>query len=393
MTGIAQLVTNDPELGTISDAALLVDEGRVVWAGPVSQLAEGAGDERIDVKGRCVLPGFVDSHTHLVFGGDRSEEFAARLAGQPYGAGGIRTTVAATRAASTPVLASRALRLADEAVRNGTTTLEIKSGYGLTVEDERRSLDAARSIDEHGMPWIDRTFLGAHVVPAEYVGRTDEYVDLVRGPMLDACAELASWCDVFCEEGAFDIDQSRAVLDAGASRGLGLRIHANQLRAGGGVQLAAELGAASADHVTHVTDDDIDALASGGVIATLLPAAEFSTRSPYAPARRMLDAGVTVALATDCNPGTSFTTSMPFVIALACREYKMTVEEAVRAATLGGARALRRDDIGHLGVGAQADLVVLDAPSSTYLAYRPGVALVDLVICRGRLHWAAGHPQ
>ena len=262
--------------------------------------------------------------------------------------------------------------LAGEALRTGTTTIEVKSGYGLTVPDEVRLLEVARSITPH------TTFLGAHVPE----GEANAYTDLVAGEMLNACAPLATAVDAFCEEGAFDVDQCWQVLMAGRDAGLGLHLHANQLRPGPGVGLAAELGALSADHCTFVTDTDITALRDAGVTAVLVPAAEFSTRSPYAPARRLLAAGVTVALATDCNPGTSFTTSMPFVIALAVRELGMTPQQAVRAATVGGARALGLDG-GHLRVGARADLVVLEAPSPVHLAYRPGVDLVQQV-------WRAG---
>jgi imidazolonepropionase len=349
--------------------ALVIEDGRVAWLG--DSAGAPAADQRIDASGQCVLPGFVDCHTHLVFGGDRAEEFEARMAGAPYAAGGIRSTVAATRAADDATLHRRAARLAAEAQRTGTTTIEIKSGYGLTVDDERRLLEVARAITPH------TTFLGAHVPDGE------GYVDLVTGPMLDACAPLATGVDAFCEEGAFDVDECRQVLSAGIARGLTAHVHANQLGPGAGVQLAAELGAASADHCTHLTDADVTALRDADVTAVLVPAAEFSTRSPYAPARRLLDAGVTVALATDCNPGTSYTTSMPFVIALACRELGMTPLQAVRAATLGGASALRQDDIGHLRVGARGDLVILDAPSPTHLAYRPGVDLVDVVLVGG----------
>ncbi|MCU1601927.1 MAG: imidazolonepropionase [Frankiales bacterium] len=346
--------------------ALVLEDGLVV------SHDEQPCDEVVELDGRCVVPGFVDSHTHLVFGGDRTAEFESRMAGIPYAAGGIRTTVAATRAASTEELASRARRLADECLRSGTTTIEVKSGYGLTVEDERRLLEVARGITSH------TTFLGAHVPDG------DGYVDLVTGPMLDACAPLATAVDAFCEEGAFDVDQCREVLSAGRARGLAVHLHANQLRPGGGVRLAAELGALSADHCTHVSDEDITAMRDARVAAVLVPAAEFSTRSPYAPARRLLDAAVTVALATDCNPGTSFTTSMPFVIALAVRELRLTPLEALRAATLGGATALAVD-AGHLRVGAHADLVVLDAPSPAHLAYRPGVDLVAQVWRGGTL--------
>lgn len=344
--------------------ALVIEDGRVVAH------EEADADDVVELDGRCVVPGFVDSHTHLVFGGDRSAEFEARMAGIPYTAGGIRTTVAATRAASTQELLSRTQLLALEALHSGTTTLEVKSGYGLTVAEERRCLEVAGSVTEHV------TFLGAHVVPD---GDADTYTALVAGPMLHACAPVATAVDVFCEQGAFTGEQARVILSAGKAKGLALHVHANQLGPGPGVQLAAELGALSADHCTHLTDSDVSALRDAGVVAGLVPAAEFSTRSPYAPARRLLAAGVTVALATDCNPGTSFTTSMPFVIALAVRELALTPTEALRAATLGGAAALGQTDVGHLRVGARADLVVLDAPSPVHLAYRPGVDLVHSV--------------
>jgi imidazolonepropionase len=374
--GIGELVTCDPTqgdgspLGLLADAAVVVEDGRIAWVGPARHAPDA--DERVGLGGRCVLPGFVDSHSHLVFGGDRTEEFAARMAGRVYAAGGIRTTVTATRAASDDELLARARRLRDEMRRQGTTTVEVKSGYGLTVEDEARSLRIAAQLTD------EVTFLGAHVVPAEFADDPAAYVELVTGAMLDACAPLASWIDVFVEEGAFDAEAARRILTAGRARGLGLRVHANQLRPGAGVQLACELGAASADHCTHLTDGDVTALADSGTVATLVPGADFSTRSPvYPDGRRLWDAGATVALATDCNPGTSFTTSMPFCIALAVRECGLTPDEAVWAATAGGARALRRDDVGRLTVGAKADLVVLDAPSHVHLAYRPGVPLAS----------------
>ncbi len=391
VTGIGLLVSNRPELGDgllggIRDAALLIHNGRVAWVGEQRAMPEAAGDGHLDAAGACVLPGLVDPHTHLVFAGDRADEFAARLAGEPYATGGIRTTVAATRGASDAALLDGARRRAAAALRTGTTTMEVKSGYGLTVSDEVRCLRTAAAIsDDPALPAVVATFLGAHVVPPEHAGDPDAYVDLVRGPMLDACAPLADGCDAFCEQGAFDAEASRAVLTAGAARGLTVRLHANQLGPGPGAQLAAELGAASADHLTHLTADDIDALAAAGVVATLLPLAELSTRSPAAPARRLLDAGVTVALATDCNPGTSYTTSMPLIVALGCLHLGLTPDEAVRAATAGAAAALRLDDAGHLGIGARGDLVILAADNATHLAYRPGMDLVDTVMRSGRV--------
>jgi imidazolonepropionase len=372
---IGTLVTNDPELGTIDDAALVFEDGRVAWAGPRRAIPEAAGRSRLDAQGRAVIPGFVDSHGHLVFAGDRAQEFAARMEGRPYTAGGIRTTVAATRAATDEQLGANLDRLLREALRSGTTTAETKSGYGLTVPDERRSLEVATPRTP------ETTFLGAHVVPPEH--DADAYVDLVKGEMLDACAPHARWIDVFCEAGAFDADQTRAILEAGLARGLVPRVHANQLGHGPGVQLAVELGAASADHCTHTTDADVDALASSDTVATLLPGAEFSTRARYPDARRLIDAGVTVALAADCNPGSSYTTNIPFCIAIAVREMGMTTDEAVWAATKGGALALRRSDVGHLAPGARADALVLDAPSHIHLAYRPGVPLIAAVFRDG----------
>ena len=379
VTGIAELVTNDPSLGVVHDAALVVDDGTVAWVGSAGDAPPA--DRRTDLGGRAVVPGFVDSHAHLVFAGDRSAEFEARMSGARYDGGGIGTTVAATRAATDDELRGRLRALVAEMRAQGTTTVEVKSGYGLTVDDEARCLRLAAELTP------ETTFLGAHVVPAEYAGRADEYVALVTGPMLAACAPHARWVDVFCEPAsahAFDGDQARAVLAAGRDAGLGLRVHANQLAAGPGVQLAVELGAASADHCTHLTDADVDALAGGTTVATLLPGVEFSTRSPYPDARRLLEAGVTVALATDCNPGSCFTSSMAFCIALAVREMRMTPAEALWSATAGGAAALRRTDVGHLGVGARADLAVIDAPSFRHLAYRPGVPIVHALEPAGR---------
>ncbi|MGA5878122.1 imidazolonepropionase [Streptomyces cellulosae] len=381
ITNIATLVTNDPSLrdsdplGLVQDAAVVVEGDRVVWTGESSKAPPT--DNRVDAGGRAVLPGFVDSHSHLVFAGDRTEEFNARMSGRPYSAGGIRTTVAATRAASDAELEANLTRYLAEALRQGTTTFETKSGYGLTVEDEARALRiAAARTDEV-------TYLGAHIVAPEFADDPAGYVALVTGEMLNACAPHARWIDVFCEKGAFDGDQARAILTAGKAKGLHPRIHANQLSYGPGVRLAVELDAASADHCTHLTDADVDALASGATVATLLPGAEFSTRAAWPDARRLLDAGVTVALSTDCNPGSSFTSSVPFCIALAVRDMGMTPDEAVWAATAGGAAALRRTDVGRLVPGAYADLVMLDAPSHVHLAYRPGVPLVTGVWRRG----------
>ena len=381
ITNIASLVTNDPSLGDdsplglIQEAAVVIEGDRVAWTGESRKAP--ATDNRVDAGGRAVIPGFVDSHSHLVFAGDRTQEFNARMSGRPYSAGGIRTTVAATRAASDAELERNLTRYLAEALRQGTTTFETKSGYGLTVEDESRALRiASRHTDEV-------TYMGAHIVSPDYTDDPAAYVALVTGDMLNACAPYARWIDVFCEKGAFDGDQARAILTAGKAAGLHPRIHANQLSYGPGVQLAVELDAASADHCTHLTDADIDALANSATVATLLPGAEFSTRAEWPNARRLLDAGATVALSTDCNPGSSFTSSVPFCIALAVRDMRMTPDEALWSATAGGAAALRRTDIGHLTPGAYADLAFLDAPSHVHLAYRPGVPLVSEVWRRG----------
>lgn len=437
LTNIGELVTNDPAhggsrpagggtmpggrgtvadgIGVVPDAAVIIEDGRIAWTGPAASAP--AADDVVDLEGRCVLPGFVDSHSHTVFAGDRAAEFAARMTGEPYTGGGIATTVAATRAASEDELRARGRALVREMLAQGTTTVEIKSGYGQDVATEARTLRIARELTP------ETTYLGAHTVPAEYAADRAGYVDLVTGPMLAACAPHARWVDVFCEPAAptaFDEDEARAVLHAGLRAGLGARVHGNQLSAGPGVRLAVEVGAASVDHCTHLTDADVAALAGSwsqtnpggmapgsgrpadvgpgdgrpadvgprpgwpadaghGTVATLLPAIEFSTRSPYPDARRLLAAGVPVALATDCNPGSGYSSSMPFVVALAVREMRMSPAEAVWSATAGGALALRRDDVGHLGVGARADLTVLDAPSHTYLAYRPGVPLIHQV--------------
>ena len=372
--GIAELVTNDPTqgdgtaLGVVADAAVVVEAGRVAWTGPAARAP--VADAARDLGGRAVIPGFVDSHSHLVFAGDRAAEFAARMAGRPYAAGGIRSTVAATRAATDEQLAANLARHVEEMRRQGTTTVEVKSGYGLTVRDEARCLAIARQFTE------ETTFLGAHVVPEEYAEDPDGYVALVTGPMLDAAAGHARWIDAFCERGAFDADQARAVLTAGAARGLRGRLHANQLGPGPGVRLACELGLVAVDHCTHLSPADVEALAGSGTVATLLPGVEFSTRSPYPDARALLDAGVGVALASDCNPGSCYTSSMPFCLALAVREMQMTPAEALWSATAGGALALDRDDVGRLAPGARAHYAVLDAPSYLHLAYRPGVPLV-----------------
>ena len=377
LTGIGELVTNDPardgtSVGVLRDAAVVVEGARIAWVGQRSLAPEA--DVARDLGGRAVIPGFVDSHSHLVFAGDRALEFAARMAGESYAAGGIRTTVAATRAATDEELSANVARLVGEMRRQGTTTVEIKSGYGLSVRDEARSLAIARQFTE------ETTFLGAHVVPTEYAEDPAGYVELVTGPMLAAAAPHAAWIDVFCERGAFDADQARVILAAGRDLGLRGRMHANQLGPGPGVRLACELGLTAVDHCTYLDQDEVAALSDSGTVATLLPGVEFSTRSPYPDARGLLDAGVTVALASDCNPGSCYTSSMPFCVALAVREMRMTPAEALWSATAGGAAALGRTDVGVVAPGKRAHLAVLEAPSYAHLAYRPGVPLVTDVV-------------
>ncbi|PHX75990.1 MAG: imidazolonepropionase [Actinobacteria bacterium] len=378
VTGIGELVTNDPTLGDgsllgiVRDAAFVIEGGKVIWIG--ASKSAPASDQMIQAAGKSVIPGFVDSHTHAVFGGDRVRDFVGRMTGEKYVAGGIKTTVAATREATVEKLRELTAEIVGELRSSGITTFEIKSGYGLDVLSEAKILGVANEFTE------EVTFLGAHVVPAEFASEREHYISLVMGEMLDICAPKAKWIDVFCDTGAFTPEESRRILDAGMARGLLPRLHGNQLGHTGGVQLAVQIDAASVDHCTYLSDEEIGSLAASNTVATLLPGAEFSTRSPYPDARRLYAAGVKVALATDCNPGTSFVTSMPWVIATAVREMYFTPAQALHAATFGGAQALRCADIGHLGVGARADFVILDAPSHEYFAYRPGSNLISRVI-------------
>jgi imidazolonepropionase len=371
---VGELTTNDPtlgdgtSLGRLHHAAFVVDDEQVLWVGANDDAPDA--DEMLDAGGAAVIPGFVDSHTHLVFAGERSDEFEARMAGQRYDGGGIARTVAATRAASSEQLREGAGHRVRELRSGGVTTIEIKSGYELTTEGEVRCLDIAGEFTH------ERTWLGAHVVPREFAGDRDGYLTLLTTTMLDACAPHAKWADVFCDRGAFSVDEARTILEIARAKGLAPRLHANQLSHSGAIALAVDLDCASVDHCTYLEDSDIDLLSASATVATLLPGAEFSTRSPYPSARRLLDAGATVALATDCNPGSSYVTSMSFIVALAVREMAMTVDEALWSATKGGALALRRDDVGHLGVGACANFALLDAPRAAHLAYRPGAQLV-----------------
>jgi imidazolonepropionase len=381
ITNIGSLVTNDQSLGIgilgeIENSAVVIENDKIAWVGITNDVP--AADQQLDASGKAVIPGFVDSHAHLLFAGERSKEFQARMKGEKYSAGGIKSTVAATREATNEALEQNMLRLVREMQKSGITTFETKSGYGLTTADETRSLEIA---SKHTP---ETTFLGAHVVPSEYAGKEDKYIELVTGEMLDSVLPYAKWIDVFCDQGAFDVDQSRQILQAGIDKALLPRIHANQLAPGAGVQLAVELDCASADHCTHLSDKDIEALAGSNTVATLVPGAEFSTRATYPNAARLFDAGVKVALATDCNPGSSYTTSMAFCIALAIREMGFSPEQALWSATMGGAKALRRTDVGSLAVGQSADLVILNAPSYLNLGYRPGVDLVSEVFKSGK---------
>ena len=388
LTNISQLVTNnsalgDGQLGVINDAAITVTDGIVSWVGQSSQADSSV--PKTDVGGRSLIPGFVDSHSHIMFAGDRSEEFAARMAGAPYSAGGIKVTTEATRKASDAELRTVAQSMIKEMQESGTTTIEIKSGYGLDVATEERSLRIAAELTD------EVTYLGAHVVAPEFAGNPEAYVDLVVGEMLEACAPHSKWIDVFCDRGAFTTEQSRRILEAGIKKGLLPRIHLNQLEQGDGVAMAIELDCASADHLTYLTDDDISALAASNTVAGLVPGADFSTRAPHYPrGRDLLDAGAAVAISPDCNPGSSFTTNMPFCIALAVREMHMTVDESLFAATMGGAIALRLDDVGHLSIGARANFALLNAPSYIHLAYRPGVPLISTTWKDGNVIFTKG---
>jgi imidazolonepropionase len=393
--GVGQLITNDPErggaLGVIEGAGLAIVNGLVAWVGADADVPDRYRDlPRLDAGGAAVLPGFVDPHTHLIFAGDRSEEFDRRLRGESYeqileGGGGILSTVAATRGASEAQLYDEAAARVWRMAANGTTTVEVKSGYGLDTETEVRMLRVANRLNQALPIDVVPTFLGAHVVPLESREDRDAYVDLVCGPMIDACAPLASFCDVFCDDAAFSVDEARRILEAAKSRGLDVKIHADQLGWVGAAALAADLRAVSADHLDYATIRDLTVMRAAGTAAVLLPAVSFSMRIPYPDGRAIWDSGVPVALATDCNPGTANVESMPFVIALAVLNMALTTDEAVWAATRGGAHALGLADRGHLIPGAIGDLAVLDAPTHLHLAYRPAADIVAAVVKRGEI--------
>ena len=372
VTNIKQLVTNDPELGTLADAALVYTDGKISWVGGKTKAP--AADSLIDADGGSVIPGFVDSHTHAIFAGDRLQDFLARMNGTRYASGGIETTVAETRAATNESLRNHLENVVTEFTEHGITTFEIKSGYGLDVDTELKLLRIAKEFTD------ETTFLGAHVIPSEFTNDRRGYIDLVKGKMLETVAPHAKWIDAFCDNGALTVEEAREIILAGQAKGLLGRLHGNQLGDTGGIELAIELGLASVDHCTYATDVQLESLAASKTVATLLPGAEFSTRSPYPDARRFFEKGVKVALATDFNPGSSYISSMPFVMAIAVRDMHFTPEQALVAATKGGADALRRTDVGHLGVGARADIVILDVPSFEYIAYRPGTQLIKKVL-------------
>ncbi|MET3922711.1 amidohydrolase family protein [Arthrobacter sp. UYEF20] len=402
ITNIAELMTQDADHRVLKNAAVVIEGERIAWLGAAADAP--AADGAVDAGGRALLPGWVDSHTHLIFAGDRTAEFEARMAGESYSAGGIAVTTGATRSTSDFDLTRLAMGRVAEAVSQGTTYLETKTGYGLDVENEARSARIASTVVD------EVTYLGAHLVPDGV--DSEEYTDLVCGPMLAAVRPYVRWADVFCERGAFTEDQSRRVLRACKEAGLGLRVHGNQLGVGPGVQLAVEFGAASVDHVNYLSAADVDSLAASwtgwdaadgaggvdgaggkrGTVATCLPACDLSTRQPLAPGRELLDAGVQLALASNCNPGTSYTSSMAFCVTTAVLQMRLSVHEAVRAATYGGALALGRESgndadgeraVGSIAVGHRADLHLLNAPSATHLAYRPGIPLTHAV-------WRAG---
>jgi len=393
LTGIGRLVTNDPDrsglLGVVTDAAVAVKGGRVAWVGAEAEvLREFREFRELDCGGRTVTPGFVDCHTHLVFGGDRADEFARRLRGESYedimaAGGGIQSTVEATRASSASGLLNQAVRRAKRMLGTGTTTVEVKSGYGLNLDTELRMLEVAAGIAEVLSIDVVTTFLGAHVVPAEYRDDRDAYVRLLIDEMLPAAAGKAAFCDVFCDDGAFTVEEARRILAAAAGHGMRPRLHANQLGHSGGAALAAEIGAVSADHLDHITATDIEGLYAAGTVAVLFPTVSLSLRLDPPPARALWNAGVPVAIATDCNPGTSYVENMLLVIAIATLTAGLTPEEAMWAATRGGARALDLDDKGWIKPGAAADLVMLEADSYVEIPYRPGTDLVRMVIKDG----------
>lgn len=389
------------ELSIIVDGAVAISGDRIVLVGHTQEViaAAGNGSRLIDAAGKVVMPGFVDPHTHVVFAGDRASEFEMRLQGASYmeilaAGGGIMDTVGATRKASLGEIVTQSRKRLDRMLAHGTTTVEAKTGYGLDTESELKMLEAIRLLDEgHSMDLVP-TFLGAHAIPAEYKGRVDEYVDLVVDEMMPALEpsgyldhQPPLFCDVFCEEGAFSVGHSRRILEKAQDLGMGLKIHADEFNSLGGTALAVELGATSADHLACTPEEEIRLLADSDTVGVLLPGTPFGlAEDHYAPARKMIDLGVAVALATDLNPGTCYCESMPFIQALACRNMGMTPTEAIVASTINAAHAVGLGyEVGSLEMGKKADLLVLDIPDYRHLSYRFGTNLVQTVIKAGRV--------
>lgn len=383
------------ELGILQDAGVLCREGTITWVGPMSTFSERLPEDmpELDASGMVVVPGFVDSHTHMMFAGDRAEEFGLRARGATYReiaerGGGILNTVRHVRAASRKDLKRSTARLLASLMKHGTTTVEIKTGYGLDMDSEVKMLEAIHELRQEEMATVVPTFIGAHAVPPEFAGDSDAYVRLVIESMIPYAGkrQLAAFCDVFCERGYFSVEQSEAVLAAGKSWGMLPKIHAEELGPLGGAELAGRIGAVSADHLEHITPAGIAALRDGGVVAGLLPGVSFFLNHGYAPARALIDAGVPVALATDFNPGSCMSYSMPLMMTIACTHMRMTPEEALTACTLNGAAALNLSaSIGSIEVGKRADLIVADVPDYRHLAYHFGANHIVHTIVHGTL--------
>ncbi|WP_425060057.1 Imidazolonepropionase [Sporomusa carbonis] len=387
------------DLGIIHDGAVLVEDGIITKVGATAELLSaitGPVDKEIDAAGKCVLPGFVDSHTHFVFGGYRAEEFSWRLRGDTYmeimeRGGGIVNTVRDTRLASKQELKELARKRLDSMLALGVTTVEGKSGYGLDLDTEIKQLEVMAELQGEQAVEIVTTFMGAHAVPQEYQGRSGEFIDFLINEVLPVVAErkLAEFCDVFCEKGVFSVDESRRLLLAASKLGMKSKLHADEIVQLGGAELAAELAAVSADHLLHVSDEGIRKMAETKVVATLLPATAFSLKEPYARGRVMIDSGVPVALASDFNPGSCFTGSIPLIIALATLYMGLTPAETISALTINAAAAVdKADKIGSIESGKQADIIILEHPSHLYLPYHIGVSIVETVIKKGKVVWS-----
>jgi imidazolonepropionase len=386
LTDIGQLVTNDGE--PMRNAVVAIDGDKISFVGTAKDAPFLGNGEILQCGGAAVLPGFVDAHTHLIFAGDRSDEFSRRLAGESYSqvateGGGILSTVSATRAATEEQLFDLAVDRAWRMIRSGTTTIEVKSGYGLDLETELRLLRVANRLGDTLPITVKITFLGAHSIPPEFANDRTGYIDLVVETMLPEVAPFADYCDVFVEEGAFTVDEARKIFAVATEFGLGARVHAEQLSRFGGARLAAEIGAVSADHLDYATMEDAQALAAAGTSAVLVPGASYTLRSDQAPGQMLIEAGCNIALATDCNPGTSYFEAISPIISLAVVQMGLTVDQAIHAATRGGASSLGLDDRGFIEAGARADMIVLDAPNVAHIPYRPATNLVGTVISGG----------